>query len=193
MSTIRQRKLEQQRERQLSRQQQRRQQLINNTSSLQTENVEYINAYDNAAYDSPQNKSKKNSNNNSSSSKSSKSKKTNKSKEVSQLIDLLDDEDDFTIPANVNKPSKIINEENQHDSNDSTPTPYDQNKNKINQNEDLFNLSDASSESNFSMRDDVSIAGGAMGMVGVRPSTAQTERNSAPQENPSTTSFVSTN
>lgn len=187
-SSIRQRKLEQQRERQLSRQQQRRQNLGNNNlnSSVQTENVEYINAYDNPAHsigeDSPKTRKPKN--------KSSSKSKSSKNKEVTQLIDLLDDEEDFTIPANVYKPSKIENEnteENDQD-NDSTPTPYDQNKHNM-QDGDLFNLSDASSESNFSMRDDVSMAGG-VGVVGIRPGTAQNDYEPKKlQGNASTSSF----
>lgn len=195
--SIRQRKLEQQRERQLSRQQQRRQNLGNNNlnSSVQTENVEYINAYDNPAHsigeDSP--KTRKPKNKSSSKTKSSKKDK----KEVTQLIDLLDDEEDFSIPANIHKPSKIENENTEADNNnrnndednDSTPTPYDQNKHKTMQDGDLFNLSDASSESNFSMRDDVSMAGG-VGVVGVRPGTAQTDYEPKKlQGNASTSSF----
>jgi len=191
-SSIRQRKLEQQRERQLSRQQQRRQNLGNNNlnSSVQTENVEYINAYDNPAHsigeDSPKTRKPKN--------KSSSKSKSSKNKEVTQLIDLLDDEEDFTIPANVYKPSKIENEnteENVDQDNDSTPTPYDQNKHNM-QDGDLFNLSDASSESNFSMRDDISMAGG-VGVVGIRPGTAQNDYEPKKlQGNASTSSFMPT-
>lgn len=168
MSTsLRQRKLEQQRERQLSRQQQRRQNMTNNASLIQnsSEQVEYIGAYDNPSLsltsESPKGKPKK--------SKKKKQQQQHNPESISQLIDIDDDFDPLAL-STQHKPKKIVKKKasSSGDENNSTPTHYDQARQQQN-NEDLFNLSDASSESNFSMRDDISLAGGPI----IRPQTAQ--------------------
>jgi hypothetical protein len=174
-NSLHQSKLEHRRQQALSRQAARRQNLANTSISANTtENVEYLHhAYDNhgAQIEETQPKDRK----------KKKSKKSKKPKpEVSKLIEVSDDEDNFDPALNSeNKPRQleitqeppepeINNNQEQEDEDDSQSTPR-----IVQKNEDLFNLSDASSESNMGSQypgDDISLAGG---MGGVRPQTAQ--------------------
>lgn len=176
-SSLRQRKLEQQRERQLSRQQQRRQNMTSSMSqsTIVSEEVEYIHAYDNPGHAIDEISSNNNNNSKGDAPRAKKggAKKKKAQPQVSKLIDLLDDDDDLHInTSDVSKPSRIENTskttDERHGDDSSTPTP--RNSDTVQKNEDLFNLSDASSESNYSQRqdDNVSLAG-----AGIRPQTAQ--------------------
>lgn len=174
-SSLHQKKLEEQRQRQLSRQARRREMMTSSMSNsviANSEEVEYMHAYDNhgAALGSPsadKSRSKK---------KDRKSKKRSTPKEISKLID-VSDEDEFSpglkdLSTNRKLELAVQNDEKQADANnnhtdDGEITP--RNTAVSQQNEDLFCISDASSESgNDDMGDDVSIANG----VGIRPQTA---------------------
>lgn len=202
-------KLEEQRQRQLSRQVRRRE-MMSNSIIANSEDVEYIHAYDNPgatiedsiASKSPSRSRKKNSKQRHSKSSSSKPQPN----QISKLIDVSDDDDDL-VPstANTRAPQKLdalLSALNGGDENNNGTTIENddqgggaveegdgeltpRNTSLVQKNEELFCISDGSSESDYSMRDDVSIANGA---VGVRPQTAQPSA-SRPETAMSSTSF----
>jgi len=177
-SSLHQKKLEEQRQRQLSRQAQRRDMMANSMSSsmiANSEDVEYMHAYDNpgATIEDTSRKSRK---------KKSKSKRSKGAEpNISKLIDVSDEDDHFSPLSAQNRKietallpqteAKQSDENNNNQDDDGELTP--RNAAVVRQNEDLFCISDASSESgdDAQQRDDISIAGGA----GVRPQTAQSQ------------------